>query len=128
MIKSNHLFRFLSHQVLIVHAICNCQCTLLISMYAPLPQMDDNNNNNNKQLIPCIISHCKSSYYSFQSFQNRLQQQEPRCNTLHRMEHTRIAHGTTVGLSVPFYQSCYLAHRHLLLWLTGLGWPCSTNP
>ena len=33
------------------------------------------------------------------------------CNTPHKMEHAGIAHGTTVGLSVPFYQPCYLAHR-----------------
>ena len=50
------------------------------------------------------------------------------CNTPHKMEHAGIAHGTTVGLSVPFYQPCYLAHRHPLLWLTRLGRPCSTNP
>ena len=51
-----------------------------------------------------------------------------KCNTPHKMEHARIAHGTTVGLSVPFYQPCYLAHRHPLLQLTRPGRPCSTNP
>ena len=50
------------------------------------------------------------------------------CNTPHKMEHAGIAHGTTVGLSVPFYQPCYLAHRHPLLRLTRPGRPCSTNP
>ena len=50
------------------------------------------------------------------------------CNMPHKMEHAGIAHGTTVGLSVPSYQPCYLAHRHPLLWLTRPGRPCSTNP
>ena len=30
------------------------------------------------------------------------------CNTPHKKEHARIALGTTVGLSVPIYQPCYL--------------------
>ena len=30
------------------------------------------------------------------------------CNMPHKMEHAGIALGTTVGLSVPIYQPCYL--------------------
>ena len=47
------------------------------------------------------------------SYTSRIQ--EPLCNTPHKMEHAGIAHGTTVGLPVPFYQPCYLAHRHPFL-------------
>jgi hypothetical protein len=31
------------------------------------------------------------------------------CNMPHKMEHAGIAHGTTVGLSVPFIQPYYLS-------------------
>ena len=40
------------------------------------------------------------------------------CNTPHKMEHAGIAHGTTVGLSVPFYQPHYVTNEHPLLRLT----------
>ena len=40
------------------------------------------------------------------------------CNAPHKMEHAGIAHGTTVGLSVPFYQPHYVTNEHPLLRLT----------
>ena len=44
------------------------------------------------------------------------------CNVSAKMEHAGIAHGTTVGLSVPILPR--LLHKHLLLRVTRPGQPC----
>jgi len=45
-----------------------------------------------------------------------------KCNVSAKMEHAGIAHGTTVGLSVPILPR--LLHKHLLLRVTRPGQPC----
>ena len=101
-----HGSHFSHHFWLIFDLIFIFYCQIIESgqkMRSKMATMNDPNDNKKKknQPIPCIISHSKSSYYSFQSLQNILQQQEPRerakrATALVFVNHYGISHGTQV--------------------------------